>query len=493
MVALNAWLRAGQPLEPLLAHYPRWFDAWEAIGVRGLVVGRLTFRPDLLDTPEAVAAAPATGGRDGERAVAVDAVTPDPGVYRRWAVPLPAPPAAELPGRRRRLHEMLAAACRRGWPVYVFEPAGLAGRSAELTASLTLDDTRQRAYLARLEDTLGQFPEAEGAIMDGPEWGYEIDPEHRSYLFGDLPPAFAAAVAGHGYDYDRMVRACDRLHRRLHSLTPGLVEACSGGAFGAWELLDGNPDLAAWLAFRSETLLRWFGRVRDTAGQLSRTWGRPVRLGLGVRLPSLASICGHNLPELGALLDLLLPKLYVWNRGVDGLYGTVRGYVRTLQQWNPGLSERHSFVATGALLGLRLPAAELGAPDRTPGPFPLGKGSHDLRRGVPNMVSGALAMERLLDLELGFPPAFFTEVVAEEARRALAAVGGDASRVVPWVDAGLRPHGGDPVTTGDLYRLLAAAAGAGVRHFVYHGGGQLAGAEAAVLGALCGGAATVGT
>jgi hypothetical protein len=257
---------------------------------------------------------------------------------------------------------MLAGARGRGWSVYIFEPAGLAGRSAQLTASLTLDDARQRAYLARLEDTLAQLPEAEGAIMDGPEWGYEIDPEHRSYLFGDLPAAFAPAMGARGYEYDRLVRARDRLHRRLHNLTPGVIEACSGGAFGAWELLDGNPDLASWLAFRTETLSRWFGRVRDTAAQLSRKWGRPVRLGLGVRLPSLAAICGHNLPELGTLLDLLLPKLYVWNRGVDGLYGTVRGYVRTLQQWNPGLSERQAFAATSALLGLRLPAPELRGP-----------------------------------------------------------------------------------------------------------------------------------
>ena len=50
------------------------------------------------------------------------------------------------------------------------------------------DEGRRRAYLARLEDTLTQFPQVDGAILDGPEWGYEIDPNHRSYLFADLPP-----------------------------------------------------------------------------------------------------------------------------------------------------------------------------------------------------------------------------------------------------------------------------------------------------------------
>jgi hypothetical protein len=43
---MEAWMRIGQPLEPVMADYQRIFDAWEEGGVRGLVVGRLLFQDE---------------------------------------------------------------------------------------------------------------------------------------------------------------------------------------------------------------------------------------------------------------------------------------------------------------------------------------------------------------------------------------------------------------------------------------------------------------
>ena len=60
-------------------------------------------------------------------------------------------------------------------------------------------------------------------------------------------------------------------------------------------------------------------------------------------------------------------------------------------------------------------------------------------------------------------PEFFETVVFSESRRALAAVGGDASRVVPWLDTGRFPHDGDPMSAGDLSKLITAAHKAGLR------------------------------
>ena len=63
------------------------------------------------------------------------------------------------------------------------------------------DEKRMRAGVARMVDTLEHFPMADGAIMDGPEWGYEIAPhhmDHRSYIFGDLPESMAPLCAGRG-------------------------------------------------------------------------------------------------------------------------------------------------------------------------------------------------------------------------------------------------------------------------------------------------------
>ena len=73
-----------------------------------------------------------------------------------------------------------------------------------------LDLDRRRAYAARIDDTLTAFPMADGAVMDGPEWGYEIDPDHRSYLFNDLPPAAETTAHALGFDYARLVAAKDR-------------------------------------------------------------------------------------------------------------------------------------------------------------------------------------------------------------------------------------------------------------------------------------------
>ena len=72
------------------------------------------------------------------------------------------------------------------------------------------------------------------------------------------------------------------------------------------------------------------------------------------------------------------------------------------------------------------------------------------------------------------------------ARAFLRAATGDAERVVAWVDSGRRPHEGDPVSAGDLGRLLDAAAGAGLRHFIYHHQQNLTAGEWAVISQRCG-------
>ena len=87
----------------------------------------------------------------------------------------------------------------------------------------------------------------------------------------------------------------------------------------------------------------------------------------------------------GQIVDLLLVKHYFWHRGFDGMYGTVARWVRQIQAWNPALSEAQCWTVLRAWLGIRLPEVEC-----------------------------------LADMELGFPQAFFDEVVQEETRRAIA-------------------------------------------------------------------------
>jgi len=40
---MQAWIRIGQPLEPVISDYKRIFDAWEDAGVCGFVFGRTLF------------------------------------------------------------------------------------------------------------------------------------------------------------------------------------------------------------------------------------------------------------------------------------------------------------------------------------------------------------------------------------------------------------------------------------------------------------------
>ena len=442
MAELELWMRVGQPLEPVLSDLDRTLDAWQSGGVRGLVIGRLTWD-------------------DGQ-----PVVTPNATVYRRWDVPAPPDPTPGDPARRVALDRMIDVAKGRGWPVYLFEAADGAGPPIEngraVPRRLLTDEAYRRAYLARLEDVITQFPQADGVILDGPEWGYEIAPGHRSNLFDDLGQDVEGAAKALGFDYQRLVAAKDRFSQRLHTLSrEAATLGAAGGVFNAMQLTGADPGIASWFAFRQRTMTAFYRQAQQLVEALTKSRSRQVKLGIGPRMPSLSALCGYDFPATAPLFDLILPKMYVWNRGVDGLYGTIYRYVTTLMEWNSGLWEAEAFAATRALLGISLPSAEPGA--------------------APGQV-----MSSLKELERGFPDAFFTQFMTDEAKRCLAAGDGYAWRVLPWIDGGRRPHGGDPVSAHELRRLLMAAKEGGLRHVLFHNHAHLTGAEWSVLSEYCG-------
>jgi len=283
--------------------------------------------------------------------------------------------------------------------------------------------------------------------LDGPEWGYEIHPHHRSNLFHDLPPSVAPKAAELGYDYAALVAAKDRLFEELHRLTSHRIALhAPGGFLGAFDLLGRDVGLLQWLRFRTEALTDFFRRVQEHL----KTMERPLQLGLGPRTAAFAPLNGYDFSALAEIVHLLLPKHYFWHRGFDGLYGTVGRYVETLVDWNSGLADAEALAVVRAVFGLDLPG-----------------------------------IQARQDLDRGFPPEFFEGIVTQETRRALAAMG-DPARVVPWVDTGRRPHGGDPMPAGDLQRILLAAQDGGLQKFLYHNHGHLAESEWAIISELCG-------
>jgi hypothetical protein len=439
---MQLWMRVGQPLEALLGNHGRILDAWAEGGVRSLVIGRMVFMPD--------------AGLRAE-ADAIPAFEPNRAIYRSLEVEPPSSPRTAFPERRRQLDQLLDAAKARGWSVLIFEPAAFAGPGGDGPA--LLDPVTQRAYLARAQDTLEAFPQVDGAIIDGPEWPYEIAPDggsrgaydsrhgDRQNMLSDLPLVARARASEFGYDFSALGEAQRRLGERLHALDERRVgELATGGLVGGIALLGYDNSVVDWLRFRVDTLTAFVRALRDHLNGLNR----PLKLGMGPRTASFAPLGGYDFGRLAAILNYLLPKHYFWHRGYDGMYGTTARYVETLVKWNPGLSERSAFAVVRALLGVHIPG-----------------------------------VESLSALDDGFPPTFFSTYVTDQTSRAIAAMG-DADRVVPWVDVGRLPHAGDPIGAGDLRQILGASESVGLKYFLYHNHAHLSRAEWSVISEMCG-------
>ena len=435
---MKLWMDVMRDIEHVMDDYERIFDGWAAGGIDGLVIGPLFFnQPKLM---------PGTHFESGRQPLACFA--PNPQVYQQFGVMTPTDPVAGIE-QQRRFDQMLQAAKDRGWAVWLFQAS--AGAGPDANGNPIVDDHTRRALAARMVDTLQHYPMVDGAIMDGPEWGYEIAPHHmnhRSYIFDDLPESAAAKCQELGYDYGSLVAAKDRLFATFHNLKRSNIALhAHGGLLGGARLLQGDPDLFAWLQFRVDSLTAFFQSIRT---QVDDALGYPIKLGVGPRSAAFAPLCGYDFVRLAEFLDILLPKHYFFQRGFDGMLGTIYRYVETLVQWNPGLQDDEALAVVNALFGLSLP-------------------------NVSNRD----------DLESALSPEFFAQIVTRETTRALAAVD-DPERIVPWVDTGRWPHDGDPMSARDLLMLMQSAESAGLKRFLYHHHGNLSAGEWAVISRFCG-------
>ena len=224
-----------------------------------------------------------------------------------------------------------------------------------------------------------------------------------------MPPSEA------GVDVDRLQRGIEALRRGLHQLTPERVRYLApGGTFGGLTLFDLEEDTLYWLRQRRAMSLKRWTDVRAAVDAVDR----PLQLGGIPRTATFSPLTGQDYEQMGGIFDLVFPKHYYWHRGFDGLYGTIARWVQRLCRWNDALTEADALLVVENLFGLRLP-------------------------GVHN----------LLDLELGFPQEFFDDIVTSETQRALAAVGGDAQKLIFWVSTGRAPHAGDAMTACEASRI----------------------------------------
>ncbi len=356
----------------------------------------------------------------------VPAWTPDPAVYAAHGeTPPEGPRDAE---REARLRQMLDSAADRGWQVMIF--------GAPMTP-------------ATLRDLANAFPQVSGFIVDGPgENHYELAFHHGGELF-EIRPGEDGLYRSIGADLDRIGRGITSLRQSFQELTPQRVRYLApGGTFGGLTLFDVDEDGLYWLRQRRLASQHRWQEARDAVDGVDR----PMQLGGIPRTATFSPLTGQDYQLMAAgPFDLLFPKHYYWHRGFDGLYGTVARWVQRLCRWNAGLTEADALLVVENLFGLRLPGVHC-----------------------------------LLDLELGFPQEFYDDVVAGETRRALAAVGDDAERLIFWVSTGRAPHAGDSMTSRDLHGILASARDAGMTRFLFHPDPHLRASEWRVLSSLCG-------
>jgi hypothetical protein len=426
-MAMEPWIRIGQPLEGVLEDFERIFDAWELGGIRTMVFGRLLFRDE-------------AGG------FSIPAFSQNPEPYERRGLLPPNRKVEPDYGKEKLLHKMLENAKKRNWQLLVFCPGQ--GTSPVRPHPPDQDPYGASATAAVWEDVFESFPEADGGVMDGwTESAYELSYHHGNAVFADLNDRVKEQAEVRGYDPTRLERGMHRLRDRFKSLSPAEVRYSGAtGLLSGLNLFDLNEDSLYWLRWRREDGLKEGTAFRDELDKLPRS----LLLGNGLRSAVFSGMTAVDFAAWDAILDFLLVKHYFWNRGFDGMYGTVSRWVRQISEWNPELTEPDCFTVAKTWLGIELPE-----------------------------------VTSLADMEMGFPQAFFDVVVQEETRRAIAAVS-EPGKVVPWVDTGRMPHGGDPMTAGDLHRILTASEAAGLKRFLFHNHGHLTAAEWRVISRLCG-------
>ena len=422
---MKCWIFVHAPIqlwiERWLSDYKRVFDAWEDGGVTGIVVGRLGFT-EADGTPTRLYGA-------------------DPKVYESFGV-TPPPPEPRNSEKEKKLQEILDNAAARGWHIMVFSvPGGAGGLPPEE------DPYGEVRFAATVQDVAQAFPQVHGVIMDGPgEQHYELAHHHGGELF-EIREYERERFSLLGFDVERMERGIAHLRERFHNLTPDLVRYhAPGGLLAGLVLFDLNDDALYWLRSRQEIAIGSMASLRRAMDRLDRK----VELGGIPRTATFSSLTGQNYRLMANHFDYIFPKHYYWHRGFDGMYGTVARWVRKIMEWNPALSEQDGFAVVKSLFGLDLP----------------GIGS-------------------LMDLELGFPPEFFSQVVHQETRRALDAVGDD-DKLICWVSTGRSPHAGDAMPARDLNGILQASQEAGLKRFLFHPDPDLGAPEWHVISRMCG-------
>ena len=307
---LVPWMYMIFPLEQWLSDYERTLDAWAEGGVRGLVIGPLVFYKDV----------PRFDLTYTRRGVQFPTFEPDrQSIASMGSI---ADEAPHDPHKERQLHGLVENAAARGWDILFFGP-GHRGRAR----SFEQDPFGALSLVAGIEDTLRAFPQAKGVVIDGAgEHHYELAFHHGGELF-ELRKREAAA------EVPRQGREPHRARYRLRERSDASIDARHGPVLfrrrpdGGIELIRferGRPLLAP---ARQEATLKTMSAYRNQIDGMERK----ARLGIIPRAASFSLLTTQDYLKIHSSFDYIFPKHYFWNRGFDGMYGTVARWVNSRQ------------------------------------------------------------------------------------------------------------------------------------------------------------------
>ena len=444
-----------KPLKPIMLvrpplgilYEPSFWDEMEAAGIEEVAIMWLALldetgpqdRPGRQQWPRAEDRHPsalrAVGGKPLS-ATAVGGFRPNKALYKGLELQPPEMPD-HLAEESKRLKGVLKEAKRRGFRLYVSNDAGYfqsgtVGGAVRRAQVRPITDPASIEYLAaRARDTAANFPEFEGILQDGPDFKWEIKPNHRDDIFLEEFnfPEYQKVAAEIGVTVERVIEGRDAFKRRLQSLSPAAVDdflANRKGTFGSYDWWNEQPATLAWMRFKAAAIERHLIALRAALRDAVPGW----KVYMSSRMPCIAPMTGHNLRRKQAYCDFQMPKEYWWSAGVAGYRGTAMNWVQTLVDWNKGLSHENASEWFSTAFDVPLP------------------------RDYPVRSYASEATDQ-----------WFSTTVRDQTRKMIAAAGGP-EKFVPWV--GLEHFGSNWVTATELRRMFAEMQSQGATRYAWY-------------------------